>query len=147
LLASCAILVVVLGVLFAHEATEDRLDHAIDSPVITWFGGHRGLGEWLIVPGSPLPAGILTGAIVAACLIAGRLNGAALAAASILTADGLSDGLLKPLVHRTYLGALTYPSGHTTAVFALAATVTVLLLAPPQRLSGQSEIGPASSPG
>jgi membrane-associated phospholipid phosphatase len=44
---------------------------------------------------------------------------------------GLDEGLLKPLVHRTYLGDLTYPSGHTTAIFALAATVTVLLVIPP----------------
>jgi len=133
LLASCAILVVVLGLLFADQASADRLDHAIDSPVITWFGGHRGLGGWLIFPGSPLAAGLLAAAIAAACLIAGRLNGAVLAVAAIPAADGLNDGLLKPLVHRTYLGVLTYPSGHTTAVFALAATVTVLLLAPPWR--------------
>lgn len=46
---------------------------------------------------------------------------------------GLNDGLFKPLVHRTYLGVLTYPSGHTATVFALAATVAVLLLIPPQR--------------
>ena len=39
-------------------------------------------------------------------------------------------GALKPLVHRTYLGVLAYPSGHTTAAFALAAVVTILLLRP-----------------
>jgi membrane-associated phospholipid phosphatase len=55
-----------------------------------------------------------------------------LAAVAVPAADGLNDGLLKPAVHRTYLGVLTYPSGHTTAVFALAATVTVLLLTQPQ---------------
>jgi membrane-associated phospholipid phosphatase len=133
LLALCAILVMVLGALFAHQATADRLDHAIDAPVIAWFGGHRGLGDWLIFPGSPLPAGVLAAAIGVACLFAGRLNGAVLAVAAVPVADGLSDGLLKPLVHRAYLGALTYPSGHTTAVFALAATVAVLVLASPQR--------------
>ena len=37
--------------------------------------------------------------------------------------------LLKPLVHRTYIGQVVYPSGHTATIFALAATVTVLLLA------------------
>jgi membrane-associated phospholipid phosphatase len=36
------------------------------------------------------------------------------------------------LVHRTYLGVLSYPSGHTATMFALAATVAVLLLVPPQ---------------
>jgi membrane-associated phospholipid phosphatase len=132
LLACCAILVAVLGVLFTHQAQADWLDHAIDSPIITWFGGHRGLGGWLIAPGSLIPAVVQSAAIVVGCLLAGRLNGAVLAAAAVPAADGLVEGLLKPLVHRTYLGNVVYPSGHTTAVFALAATVTVLLLPPPR---------------
>jgi len=63
---------------------------------------------------------------------AGRLNGAGLAAAAVPATVGLNDGLFKPLVHRTYLGVLTYPSGHTATMFALAATVAVLLLIPPK---------------
>jgi membrane-associated phospholipid phosphatase len=133
LLACCATLIVVLGSLFAHQAQPDRLDRAIDSPIVAWFGGHRGLGLWLVFPGSLLPAGVATAAIVAACMLAGRLNGAVLAAAALPAAEGLNEGLIKPLVHRTYLGVLTYPSGHTAAVSALAATVTVLLLAPHRR--------------
>jgi len=132
LLACCAILVAVLGVLFAHQARADRLDRAVDSQVITWFDGHRGLLPWLAMPGSYVPAVVLTAGIVVACLLAGRLNGAVLAAAAVPVAVGLNDGLLKHLVHRTYLGVLTYPSGHTSAVFALAATVTVLLVVPPR---------------
>ena len=57
---------------------------------------------------------------------------ALLAAAAVPIAAGLNDGLLKHLVHRTYLGALSYPSGHIATMSALAATVAVLLLAPPQ---------------
>jgi membrane-associated phospholipid phosphatase len=132
LLACCATLVAVLGVLFADQARASRLDHAVDSPIITWFGGHQGLVVWLAAPGSLIPAGVLSAAIVAACLLTGRLNGAVLAAAAVPAAVGLDDGLLKPLVHRTYLGVLTYPSGHTTTMFALAATVTVLLIIPPR---------------
>jgi membrane-associated phospholipid phosphatase len=130
LLVCCAILIVVLGVLFAHQTRADWLDHTVDSPVVTWFGSH--LARWLAAPGSVLPAAVLSAAIVVACLCAGRLNGAVLAAAAVPAAVGLNDGLFKPLVHRTYLGALTYPSGHTATVFALAATVAILLLDPPQ---------------
>jgi membrane-associated phospholipid phosphatase len=101
LLACCAVLVAALGTLFAHQATADRLDQAIDSPII-------------------------------ACLLTGRLNGAVLAAAAVPAAVGLNDGLCKPLVHRTYLGVLSYPSGHTATMFALAATVAVLLFTPPR---------------
>ena len=132
LLACCAVLVAVLGMLFVHQAKADWLDHAVDSPIISWLGGHQGLAAWLAAPGSPIPAGVLSAAIVVGCLLAGRLNGAVLAAAAVPAAVGLNDGLLKPLVHRTYLGVLTYPSGHTTTMFAVAATVAVLLLIPPQ---------------
>jgi membrane-associated phospholipid phosphatase len=132
LLACCAILVAGLGVLFADQARADRFDHVVDSPIITWFGGHQGLVVWLAAPGSPIPAGVLSAAIVVACLLTGRLNGAVLAAAAVPAAAGLNDGLLKPLVHRTYLGVLTYPSGHTATMFALAATITVLLVMPPR---------------
>jgi membrane-associated phospholipid phosphatase len=132
LLGCCAILVVVLGILFAHQTEADRLDRTVDSPFITWFAGHPGLALWLAAPGSELPAIVLSAAIVVACLCAGRLNGAVLAAAAVPAAVGLNDGLFKPLVHRTYLGVLTYPSGHTATISALAATVAVLLLVPPR---------------
>lgn len=138
LLACCAVVVAVLGVFFAHQATADRFDHAVDSPIITWFSGHRGLLPWLAMPGSYIPAAVLTAAIVVACLLAGRLNGAVLAVAAVPVAVGVNDGLLKHLVHRTYLGSLTYPSGHTSAVFALAATVTVLLVVPPRPTLGRA---------
>lgn len=137
LLACCAILVAVLGVLFAHQTTADRFDRALDSPVISWLGGHPGLLLWLASPGSYLPAAVLTVVIVAASLVAGRLNGAVLGAMAVPVSVGLNDGLLKHLVHRTYLGDLTYPSGHTAAVFALAATATVLLLVPPRLARGR----------
>ena len=132
LLACCAVFVAVLGVLFAHQARADGFDHAIDSRIIAWLGGHRGLLLWLAAPGSLIPAVVLSVVIVGACLLTGRLNGAILAAAAVPVAVGLDEVLLKPVVDRTYWGNVVYPSGHTTAVFALAATVTVLLLPPPR---------------
>ena len=135
LLASCAILVAVLGTLFAHQVTADRLDRVVDSPIIAWLDRRQGLAVWLAAPGSLIPAGAVAAAIIVACLLVRRLNGAVLAAAAIPAAVGLNDGVLKPLVHRTYLGVLTYPSGHTATIFALAATVGVLLLYPPRPAS------------
>ena len=130
LTACCAILVAVLGVLFAHQATPDSFDHAVDSPIIGWFGGHPGLPLWLAAPGSTIPATLLCAAIVVVCLLTGRPNGAVLAAVALPAAVGLDDGLLKHLFHRTYLGQLTYPSGHTTAIFTLACAVFVVFLGP-----------------
>lgn len=137
-LACCAILVAVLGGLFAHQTRAGWFDNGIDTSIITWFRGYPGLAARLATPGSRPGAAALSGAIVIACLVGRRLNGSVLAAAAVPAAVGLNDGLLKPLFHRTYLGALVYPSGHTTAMFALAATVTVLVIAPPQRSKAQA---------
>jgi len=136
-LACCAALIAALGALFAHQAQAGRLDHAVDSPVISWLGSHQDLAGWLAFPGSLIPAVGLSVAIAVAYLLAGRLNGAVLAVAAVPAATGLNDGLLKPLVHRTYLGVLTYPSGHTATIFALAATVAVLLLGPSRPTRGR----------
>jgi membrane-associated phospholipid phosphatase len=130
LMACCGVLVAVLGVLFAHQAGPDSFDRAVDSPIITWLSGHPGLCLWLAAPGSSIPATVLCAAIVVACLLTGRPTGALLAAVALPAATGLDDGVLKHLVHRTYLGQLSYPSGHTTAIFALAATVAVVTLGP-----------------
>jgi undecaprenyl-diphosphatase len=132
--ACCAVLVAALGALFAHQAGADWLDRAVDAPVIAWLRGPEDLAARLAAPGSLVPAVALSASIVIGCLLAGRLNGAVLAALAVPAAAGLNDGLIKPLVHRTYLGVLSYPSGHTAAVGALAAAVTVLSLRPPLAL-------------
>jgi membrane-associated phospholipid phosphatase len=132
LLAGCAVLIAVLGVVFARQSTADRFDHAVDSPVITWFAGHHALALWLAFPGTTIPAVALSAALAIGCLLTGRRRGAVLAILAVPVTAGLTDGLVKPLVHRTYIGQVVYPSGHTATIFALAATVTVLLLAPPR---------------
>lgn len=128
LVAGCAVVVAVLGVLFARQSRADGFDRAVDAPIITWFAHRQDLAGWLSYPGTLIPAVAASVIIAAACLLAGRPNGAVLAVAAVPVATGLSDAVLKPLVHRTYLGGVVYPSGHTTTVFALAAVLTVLLL-------------------
>jgi membrane-associated phospholipid phosphatase len=132
LLVCSVIVVAVLGVLFAHQGSADGFDRAVDAPFISAFSGHRNLLLWLAYPGSQIPAALMSLALAAGCLLAGRLNGAVLAAAAVPVSVGLDEGLLKPLFDRTYLGSLTYPSGHTTAMVALASVATVLLLLPPR---------------
>jgi undecaprenyl-diphosphatase len=131
LAACCAFLVAGLGVLFAHHTQAGWFDHAVDAPVISWFSGSPEFPLRLAYPGSLIPAALLSVVIVAACLLTGRLDGAVLAAAAVPVSVETDELLLKPLFHRTYLGVLSYPSGHTTAISALAMTLTILLLAPP----------------
>jgi membrane-associated phospholipid phosphatase len=130
LMTCCAILVVVLGVLFAHQTRPGSFDQAVDSPIIIWFSGHQRLSLWLAAPGSTIPATVLCAALVLGCLLTGRTKGAVLAGLALPIAVGLDDALLKHLVHRTYLGQLAYPSGHTTAVVTIAASAAVLFLGP-----------------
>jgi membrane-associated phospholipid phosphatase len=133
ILGACVLIVVVLGVLFAHQRTADGFDKALDSPVISFFAGHGQLLPRMAYPGTLIPAVLVSVVIAACCLAAGRLNGAVLALTAVPVATGLDDGLLKHVFDRTYYGALVFPSGHTTTVVALAATLAVLLLVPPQR--------------
>ena len=132
LLAGCAVLVAVLGLVFARQNTADRFDHVVDSPVIAGFASHHALALWLAFPGSMFPAVVLTTALTIGCLLTGRRRGAVLAILAVPVTAVITDWLLKPLVHRTYIGQVVYPSGHTATIVALAAAVTVLLLAPPR---------------
>ncbi len=133
--AVCVMVVVVLGMLFKGQTRPDGLDNAVDSRVVTFFGGHQGLLPWLALPGTLIPAVVISAAIAAGCLLTGWRNGAVLAVTAVPAAAGLDDGLLKHVFHRTYFGQLAFPSGHTTTVVALTATLAVLLLVPPQHAS------------
>jgi membrane-associated phospholipid phosphatase len=131
-IAGCAVVVVVLGAVFRHQTVADGFDRAVDAPFISGLGGHHPLMLWLAAPASQLPAAVLSAAIAVGCLLAGRLNGAILAVAAVPVSVELDEKLFKPLFDRTYLGSLSYPSGHTTAMVALAVTVTLLLLPAPR---------------
>ncbi len=131
LIAGCAVLVAVLGVLSADSSH----GNAVDRPIDTWIVRHLGTHWHALFAISHLGSGpgvaALTAALVLACLAARRVNGAALAVVSVPVAAGLTEYVLKPLVHHTLRGAVSYPSGHTTSLFALTAVVAVLMLGPP----------------
>jgi membrane-associated phospholipid phosphatase len=125
------VLVVTLGLLFAHQSHGRAIDDAVDSWVM---GLHIRYGTLeLISRLGDLPAmTVLTGALALACVAVRRLTGALLAVVGVLIALGLTEDVLKPLVHRTITvdHFLTYPSGHTTALFALSTALAVVLLSP-----------------
>src|SRR5690242_18821286 len=146
LLAGCAILVVVLGVLFAGQGTAGPFDRAVDSPVITFFAGRQTLALWLAYPATLVPAGGASLIAALVCLARGWLRGALLALLAVPVSSGLNDALLKHLFHRTYWGTLTYPSGHAAAAAALAMSLTVLLLAPRPAAPPSDSAAPPSRP-
>jgi len=133
LLASCTVMLAVLGALVAHQSRVDGLDQAIDFWIVRWASGHENLLLLTAALPTAIPAGGASLIMVAACLMTGRLKGAILAATAVPVASALCDALLKPLVHR---GDLAYPSGHVTSIVALASMLTVLLVLPPRPLVG-----------
>ena len=92
------------------------------------YGAHYGLLERLAWPGQLVPVAALIVIIAVTCLVTGRANGAVLAVVAVPVAIELTERVLKPLLGRTKLGFLSYPSGHATSMFALAAVLAVLML-------------------
>jgi membrane-associated phospholipid phosphatase len=138
----CAATLAILGALVAHGTQPTGLDAAVANLLEPRFGpgGFGGPGGgphlgFLLGPfgqlGGPVPMTFLTGLLCYCCLALRRYRGAALLAISVVVASSLTEFVLKPLIHRTYAGSLSFPSGHATAAFALAAGVVILLADPP----------------
>ncbi|HUN32031.1 MAG TPA: hypothetical protein VMU95_08415 [Trebonia sp.] len=130
LLGTCVVIVVALGAAFAHQTTADGFDRVIDDPVIRWLGPDQGLLDWMQFPGTQVPAAVFSLAMAIAALAGRRVNGAVLALVADFIATRLDELLFKPLFDRTYLGAVSYPSGHTTSVVSILAVYVVLFVLP-----------------
>lgn len=126
-LAACVVVTTVLGLLFRGEVRPDRLDSVIDNAVAARFSGHQGILLWLAAPGSTIPLVAVSVAIAAGCLVARRPNGVVLAVMAVPVTAFLDDVVLKHVFDRASLGFLSFPSGHTATVMAVAMTLGVLL--------------------
>ena len=125
--AACVLTTALLGASLGHGAHTDRVDTAVDAGVKASLAGHHRLLLVLAWLGD-LPAIIaMTAILILACLLWRRYRGAVLLAISIPAAAVITERLLKPLVGRTALGFLSFPSGHATGTFALATAIAVLL--------------------
>jgi len=131
IVAACALTTVLLGAWLGHGAHTDRVDTVIDARVKAILPGNAKLLERLAWPGGLRATIGVTAVLVLVCLLRRRYRGAALAAISIPAAAVITERLLKPLVGRTALGFLSFPSGHATGTFALATAITVLLAGAP----------------
>jgi membrane-associated phospholipid phosphatase len=127
-----------LGALFAHHTQASAFDNAV-SNLLQANGGFGPGGPSdpgrLLRPfgmlGSTVPMALVTALLVYCCLALRRYWGAVLVAASVIVASSLSEFVLKPIIDRTRYGSLSFPSGHATAIFAIATAVAVLLIRPP----------------
>src|SRR5215469_369310 len=126
----CAAVTASLALAFAGQARPDGLDAAVDAHVRSGLGQYQEQLRLLTKLGGQVPVAVLTTALILACLATRRWRGAALAGLAVPGAVALTEFVLKPLVGRTIRGYPSFPSGHATALFALAATCAVLLAGP-----------------
>lgn len=130
LLAACAAVTAALAVQVAGRGQLIWLDSPIDPRIRAGLSHFPVLLSWLPALGTLRPVALITLALVLACVAACRWSGAVLAAVAVPAATGLTEYVLKPAV-----GAIgqSFPSGHATSMFALAAVCAVLLVDPPRR--------------
>src|SRR5579859_2363056 len=137
LVAGCAAVTAVLALTVSHQARPDGVDAAVDPWIRDGLRGYQGPLHLIADLGDLIPVTLMIGALVAACLVARWWRGAALAALAVPVAVALTEAVLKPLIGRSLDGYQSFPSGHATAMFGLAATCAVLLANPPRpRLPG-----------
>jgi undecaprenyl-diphosphatase len=132
MVAACVVTTALLGVWLGHGAHTDRVDTVIDAKVKAILPRNAKLLERLAWPGSLHAIIGMTAVLVLICLLRRRYRGAALLAISIPATAVIIERLLKPLVGRTALGFLSFPSGHAAGTFALATGITVLLAGAPR---------------
>lgn len=125
--ALAALVVLVLGVLFAGDGEPGR----VDTPILAAVDGvgppWRSVALALDFLGEPEGAVMLVVAAVTVCLLLRRARAAVLVVAGVTLTVGTAT-LLKSLVGRTIHGEdnLSYPSGHTAFLTALALVMALL---------------------
>jgi undecaprenyl-diphosphatase len=131
LLVVCVALTVFLAEWYTHQTRAGWLDTAIDIRVQSLLGRHPAVAS-LVRLGGPIPVTTMTALLVIVCLATRRRRAAVLVVIAVSGAEAVTELLLKPLVRRTLAGELSFPSGHTTGVFALAVAFAILLVDPPR---------------
>jgi membrane-associated phospholipid phosphatase len=91
---------------------------------------HRTGLDPLVAVGDTVPMAVLTAVLCYSCLALRRYRGAIMVAVAVPLASGITE-LLKHVIHRVYIDFLSFPSGHTTATFALITCIALLLIDPP----------------
>ena len=130
ILVVCVAVTVLLGVMLTRQGRAGPFDRWADARIQSGFGGQwRALSD-LAGLGDLMPVAVMTVALFLACLVTRRWRGAVLVAVAVPAAAGLAEIVLKPLIGRTLTGALSFPSGTETRVFAVAAVFAVLMADP-----------------
>lgn len=133
-LAVVAILVgaAFLVVLAFHYSDSPRAggpDRGVDAWLVARAQGHVSVVRTVSDLAGTIPASVLVVLLLGLALWTHSPRGAVLAAIASAT-SAITELVLKPLIHRTYAGLNSFPSGRSTTIFALAFVVLILMLNP-----------------
>ena len=137
-LAACVAVTAVLATLFAGRGKPGWLDSVLDPRFQALQARFPAAVNWLPDLGTLKSVTLITLALVLACVATRRWSGAILAAVAEPVAAGLTEYVLKPSIGQAMWWGTShsYPSGHATGMFALAAICAVLLREAPGRVPG-----------
>jgi membrane-associated phospholipid phosphatase len=121
-------LTAVLGVWLSGRRSFTTFDLRYGVRIGERFRGHERLALYLADLGGQVPILTATLAIAVVMLVLRRLRAVALVAIAPALATALTEWVLKPLIDRSPFGVYTFPSGHSTGAFAVAAVIVVLVL-------------------
>ena len=117
---TCLLATAALGLVVAYGHSP----YAFEKPALAWLGGPPSAANRTWADLAKLLAGPVIGAVLAVAFVVGLRRRALLrvAAYAVIAASAIliSENIAKPLVQRTYLAELTFPSGHVTAASASA---------------------------
>jgi membrane-associated phospholipid phosphatase len=122
--------IIVLAVLAMRYTDQDmpgHLDRGLDALIRNQLRPDQLITGALVSLGNPAQAAILVVAVAGAAAVARRWSGVLLTIVSTVIAVTITELILKPIVGRLRFGHLSFPSGHTTAVAAIAFATAILI--------------------
>ena len=124
-----ALICLLATAVLAWAVSHGRSPYAFENPAIAWLGPPSAIRSWADL--AELLAAPAIGAVLVVSFAFALVRRAILRVAvyALIAAAALliSEHVAKPLVHRTYYGELTFPSGNVTAVSATALAMWLAL--------------------
>lgn len=121
------IVVAILGMRYAGQDMPGRVDRILDAVISNRLRPGRPITDVLANLGDPAQATFLVATVAGAAAAARRWSGVLLAIVGTTSAVTITELILKPLIGRLRSGVLSFPSGHTTAVAAVAIAAAILI--------------------
>jgi undecaprenyl-diphosphatase len=120
-----ALIILALGLIYHDTSSAAPVDARIASAIAAHINSDQRVLRFIVRLGDPLPIAAIVVILTLSALLLKRPRAAVLALVGP-SACGVAIELMKPLVGRTYHGILTFPSGHTTGITAVATVVAVM---------------------